>query len=78
MGAEMKRTLETAMRNRLLRHVLCAITLAGTVLLGGCDEDIGVSGVGASVGLPSAFVSSATDPTDIGVGNVHWVGNPRW
>jgi hypothetical protein len=48
------------------------------LLLTGCDDDVGVSGVGASVGLPSAFVDSATDPTDIGVGNVHWVGNPRW
>lgn len=53
------------------------IVLAVGLLLGGCD-DVETGGVGASVGLPSAFVSSNTDPTDIGVGNVHWVGNPRW
>lgn len=59
-----------------LRRVV-GFALAASLMLGGCD-DVEVGGVGASVGLPSAFVSSSTDPTDIGVGNVHWVGNPRW
>ena len=59
----------------LLRVV--GIALGASLLLGGCD-DVEVGGVGASVGLPSAFVSSNAVPTDIRVGNVHWVGNPRW
>lgn len=61
-----------------LRRCLLAAALGASLLVSGCDDDVEVGGVGASVGLPSAFVSSATDPTDIGVGNVHWVGNPRW
>ncbi len=65
------------MRTKLLRLCLCALAVAAGPLLGGCDE-VEADGVGASIGLPSAFVSGATDPTDIGVGNVHWVGNPRW
>lgn len=51
---------------------------AGLALLTACDDDVQIGGVGASVGLPSAFVNGKTDPGDVGVGNVHWVGNPRW
>ena len=48
------------------------------LLLGGCD-DVEGGGVGASVGLPVGIRrAAATDPADIGAGNVHWVGNPRW
>ena len=73
----MKCNLEIAMPTKLLRRCLWALAAVGSLLLGGCD-DVEVGGVGASVGLPSAFTSGMTDPTDIGVGNVHWVGNPRW
>lgn len=73
----MNRNLEITMRTKLLRLCVCALAVSSSVLLVGCD-DVEVGGVGASVGLPSAFTSRMTDPTDIGVGNVHWVGNPRW
>lgn len=69
---------ETSMHPRLWPLVRAlGIAFGVSLMLAGCD-DVEVGGVGASVGLPSAFVSSNTDPTDIGVGNVHWVGNPRW
>ena len=61
---------------RRLAAFVAACTVLGLVTA--CDDDVQVGGVGASVGLPSAFVSGKTDPTDLGVGNVHWVGNPRW
>jgi hypothetical protein len=61
-----------------LRPVLALAAAAGLLLLGGCDEGVEVGGVGASMALPSAFTNGATDTADIGVGNVHWVGNPRW
>jgi hypothetical protein len=69
-------SLETHMR--ILRRCLCALAIGSGLLLGACDEGVEVGGVGASVGLPTAFTSDATDSADIGVGNVHWVGNPRW
>ena len=51
-----------------------AIVLAGTVA--GCDGDnVEVTGIGASVGLPG---NTMTGSDEIGVGNVQWVGNPRW
>jgi len=74
----MNRSLENTVRPLLLNRCLLAIVVLSAPLLGGCDDDVQVGGVGASIGLPSAFTDSATDPTDIGVGNVHWVGNPRW
>ncbi len=69
---------EIVMPTKLPRLFVLALAVAASLLVGGCDEGVQVGGVGASVGLPSAFTSSAPDPTDIGVGNVHWVGNPRW
>jgi hypothetical protein len=48
------------------------------LLLGGCDDDVQIGGVGASAALPATYTDSATSTADIGVGNVHWVGNPRW
>ena len=70
--------LGTAMRTKLLRCILLGLAIAGGGILAGCDDDIGVGGVGASAALPTAFTSDATDTANIGVGNVHWVGNPRW
>ena len=68
----------TAMRtNQLLRRGLTALVLSTGLSLGGCDDAEG-GGVGASISLPAAFANGLNDPTDIGVGNVHWVGNPRW
>lgn len=61
-----------------LSSVLAIAAAAGLLFLGGCDEGFEVGGVGASMALPSAFTNGATDTADIGVGNVHWVGNPRW
>lgn len=53
---------------------MLAILVAGAV--GGCDEDnVEVTGIGASVGLPG---DTMTGSNEIGVGNVQWVGNPRW
>lgn len=67
------------MRPYLLRLcLLVGLATTAGLLLGGCDDDVEAGGVGASVGLPGAFTNSATDTADIGVGNVHWVGNPRW
>jgi len=66
------------MRFKLLRLCLVGMGTSAALLLGGCDDSAEVGGVGASVGLPTAFTSGATDTADIGVGNVHWVGNPRW
>jgi len=68
---------EPAVRTSLLRRCLVTLALSGGLMLGGCD-DVEVGGVGASVGLPTAFTGGATDTADTGVGNVHWVGNPRW
>jgi len=65
------------MRIDCLRPTLLVFALASTLMLGGCDE-VEAGGVGASVSLPTAFTSGPTDTADIGVGNVHWVGNPRW
>ena len=72
--------LETAMPSAhfLRRCLVLVATVSGMAVLAGCDDNIEAGGVGASVGLPTAFTSSATDTADIGVGNVHWVGNPRW
>jgi hypothetical protein len=72
--------LELAMpSNPFLRRCLSVLAaLSGLALLSGCDDNIEAGGVGASVGLPTTFTNSATDTADIGVGNVHWVGNPRW
>lgn len=59
---------------RFLAAAAVAIVLAGTV--GGCDGDnVEVTGIGASVGLPG---NTMTGSDEIGVGNVQWVGNPRW
>ncbi len=76
----MTHILETVMSSiRILRHCLFLIvTVSSMAFLAGCDDNIEAGGVGASVGLPTAFTNSATDTADIGVGNVHWVGNPRW
>jgi len=64
------------MRIALLRPCLVALVVCASLLLGGCDDADG--GIGASVSLPSPFVSNTTDPTDLGADSVHWVGNPRW
>lgn len=77
MAVVINRSLESAMRIELLRPCLVALVVCASTLLGGCDETEG--GVGASVGLPSAFAAGmTTDPSDAGVGSSHWVGNPRW
>jgi hypothetical protein len=60
------------------RCLLVLATLSAAAFVTACDDSIEAGGVGASVGLPTAFTNSATDTADIGVGNVHWVGNPRW
>jgi len=70
--------LENALRTEFIRFCLLGLAVACGLLLSGCDDDVQVGGVGASVGLPTAFTSGASDTADIGVGNVHWVGNPRW
>lgn len=60
--------------SRFLKAVACVFVLAFAV--GGCDDDsVEVTGIGASVGLPG---NTMTGSNEIGVGNVHWVGNPRW
>lgn len=74
MNPVMETTMQT---NTLLRRCLLAIALSAGLALSGCD-DVEVGGVGVSTGLPSAFVVNTTDPADIGVGSVHWIGNPRW
>ena len=49
-------------------------SVAGGV--GGCEDySVEVTGIGASVGLPG---NTMTGSNEIGVGNVEWVGNPRW
>lgn len=59
---------------RLLTTTALAVVLGFTV--GGCDGDtVEVTGIGVSLGLPS---STMTGSDEVGVGNVHWVGNPRW
>jgi hypothetical protein len=68
---------EIPLRATLLRLCLGALAVSATLLLGGCDE-VEVSGVGASAGLPTAFTGGATDTPSTAGGNVHWVGNPRW
>lgn len=68
---------ETAMQLPLVRRWLAGLAVVACTVLGGCD-DVQVGGVGASVGLPGAYTDSATDTADMGAGNVHWVGNPRW
>jgi hypothetical protein len=75
---EVKTGRETAMRPRLLRSCLVALAVASGVLLAGCDDADETGGVGAAATLPAPFLSNTTNPTDIGVDNVHWVGNPRW
>ncbi len=59
---------------RLLAASVLAIVVAGGIY--GCDDDsVDVTGIGASVGLPG---NTMTGSDEIGVGNVQWVGNPRW
>ncbi|HRP28077.1 MAG TPA: hypothetical protein PLG77_06565 [Burkholderiaceae bacterium] len=59
---------------RLLAASALAIFVAGGV--GGCEDySVEVTGIGASVGLPG---NTMTGSNEIGVGNVEWVGNPRW
>lgn len=60
-----------------LRPVLALAAAACLLLVAGCDEG-GDGGVGASTTLPSIFTNTGAESVDIGVGNVHWVGNPRW
>jgi len=65
------------MQTRLLRRlaaIAIALLAAGTIV--GCDGDsVEITGIGASVGLPG---NTMTGSDEIGVGNVEWVGNPRW
>lgn len=64
---------------RTLRRLLLALAAAaGLLFVGGCDEDAEGNGVGASATLPSVFTNGRAEQVDIGVGSVHWVGNPRW
>jgi len=67
------------MRIRLVSRPLVALVfaIAGALWLVGCDE-VEISGVGVSTGLPTTGVSDSAGAPDIGVGSVHWVGNPRW
>jgi hypothetical protein len=76
----MNRNLETVMTSaQFLRRCLFVFAaVSGVALIAGCDDSVEAGGVGASVGLPTAFTNGPTDTADIGVGNVHWVGNPRW
>ena len=65
------------MKTTFLR-LLAVTTVALFVGFGasGCDGDnVEVTGIGASVGLPG---NTMTGSDEIGVGNVEWVGNPRW
>lgn len=65
------------MKTTLMR-LLAAATLVIFVGFGasGCDGDsVEITGIGASVGLPG---NTMTGSDEIGVGNVEWVGNPRW
>jgi hypothetical protein len=55
---------------------LAALAIFVGAAASGCDEDsVEVTGIGASVGLPG---NTMTGSDEIGVGNVEWVGNPRW
>ncbi|MEO8123270.1 MAG: hypothetical protein ABI633_04415 [Burkholderiales bacterium] len=65
------------MQTKLLRLLAAtALALGVTFAVSGCDGDnIEVTGIGASVGLPG---NTMTGSNEIGVGNVQWVGNPRW
>ena len=75
----MKRNLEEAMQTRLVPRPLVAlvVAIAASLSLVGCDE-VEINGVGVSTGLPTTGVSDSAGTPDIGVGSVHWVGNPRW
>ena len=72
----MQRYEEKNMQSHCVRLAAIAVAVTSCLLLGGCDD--GEGGVGASVSLPAAFSNGLNDPVDIGVGNVHMVGNPRW
>lgn len=65
------------MRTKLLRLAAAAAlaVLVGGAFTGCDDSNVEITGIGASVGLPG---STMTGSGEIGVGNVHWVGNPRW
>jgi hypothetical protein len=67
--------MTTRMRNIGWRTAAAALVL---VVLAGCDDEVEVGGVGASAELPTAFTNGPTNTPDLGAGNVHWVGNPRW
>lgn len=67
----------TAVRVWHRRAAACLAALA-LCLLAGCDDDVQVGGVNASAELPTAFTDGPTSTPDLGEGNVHWVGNPRW
>lgn len=51
--------------------------LAALLLATGCDDEA-PGGIGASASLPSIMTNFGAGDVDIGVGNVQWVGNPRW
>lgn len=55
-----------------------AAAIAILMLLAGCEDGSEGAGIGASTTLPVTFQNRTGDAPDIGVGNVHWVGNPRW
>lgn len=65
------------MRSQLTRILmLIAAACALGTALAGCDSDsVEVIGIGASTGLPG---NTMTGSDEIGVGNVEWIGNPRW
>ena len=65
------------MKTTLMRLLaICTLAVFIGVGVSGCDDDsVEVTGIGASVGLPG---NTMTGSDEIGVGNVQWVGNPRW
>lgn len=66
----------TPLRARRSLRALSA-ALAALLLATGCDDEA-PGGIGASASLPSIMTNFGASDVDIGVGNVQWVGNPRW
>lgn len=61
-----------------LHRLVAALTATGALLIvAGCDEDA-QGGIGAATTLPSVVTNFGAEQVDVGVGNVQWVGNPRW
>ena len=69
----MTRNPETSMPTSAWRWMVMVAALG--IPLGGCGDNVEVTGMGLSTGLSSSYM---TGSDEIGTGNVHWVGNPRW